>query len=218
MLQEAGIPTRWQLLRDYPAREFAAQYEESDYKFRRRLLAEEGIYFYFPEGPELDAGAAGDALVPGETVVFGDDATSYPAMAVDDPSALASGPSAAAVAVAVSDAPPLYFLATHDTSTSRTDKIMRFVARTTVRASSASFRDYDPDRPMARPSSAATSTQPFPAVDPATTDPDGGTGRGAGPRGVRAPRAVPLPQMGLHRRRGCARAAAEAAPRLHRQG
>ncbi len=180
VLQEAGIPTRWQLVRKYPVREFATQYEESDYRFITRLLAEAGIYFYFPQGPELDASSAADALVPGETVIFGDDATGYPPIAGDDPTAFASGPTTAAATAAVSDAPPLYFLATQHTTTSKIDKITRFAARSTVRASNASFRDYDPDRPMGRPSSSATSTQPFPAPDPASIDPGGTTDASVG--------------------------------------
>jgi hypothetical protein len=45
VLAEAGIATRWQLLREYPLREYCTQYEESDYRFVVRLLAESGIYF-----------------------------------------------------------------------------------------------------------------------------------------------------------------------------
>ena len=47
VLLEAGIATRWQLKREYPVREYCTQYEETDYRFVKRLLAEAGIYFYF---------------------------------------------------------------------------------------------------------------------------------------------------------------------------
>ncbi|MCC6527271.1 MAG: type VI secretion system tip protein VgrG [Polyangiaceae bacterium] len=57
VLREAGIGVRWQLGRAYPAREYVTQYEETDYAFVRRLLAEAGIFFYFPAGPALDDGA-----------------------------------------------------------------------------------------------------------------------------------------------------------------
>jgi type VI secretion system secreted protein VgrG len=75
VLNEAGIATRWQLTRAYPMREYCTQYEETDYKFVKRLLAEAGIYFYFPTGPAVDdatltadmaigaAAAAGSSLV-----------------------------------------------------------------------------------------------------------------------------------------------------------
>jgi len=57
VLQEAGLQVRWQLVRAYPMREYCTQYEETDYRFVRRLLAEAGIYFYFPTGPRADTAA-----------------------------------------------------------------------------------------------------------------------------------------------------------------
>jgi type VI secretion system secreted protein VgrG len=75
VLLEAGITTRWQLTRAYPVREYCTQYEETDYRFVKRLLAESGIYFYFFGGGPLDdaalmadaalgaAGAVGGAAV-----------------------------------------------------------------------------------------------------------------------------------------------------------
>ena len=57
VLAEAGIATRWQLTRAYPMREYCTQYEETDYRFVKRLLAEAGIFFYFPEGPPVDDAA-----------------------------------------------------------------------------------------------------------------------------------------------------------------
>ena len=57
VLLEAGIAARWQLTRPYPQREYTTQCEETDYRFVKRLLAEAGIYFYFPAGPAADPGA-----------------------------------------------------------------------------------------------------------------------------------------------------------------
>ena len=54
VLQEAGIATRWQLTRAYPLREYVTQYEETDYAFVRRLLAEAGILYYFFGGPPVE--------------------------------------------------------------------------------------------------------------------------------------------------------------------
>ena len=136
VLLEAGIATRWQLTRAYPQREYTTQYEETDYRFVKRLLAEAGIYFYFPEGPSVDAAAltadavvgaaAGgsavldaalgpamgslmgaatsmaETLIPGDTVICGDDATAYPPLRGDDAGALAAS-TAAALAPAIGD-------------------------------------------------------------------------------------------------------------------
>ena len=61
-----------------------------------------------------------------------------------------------------SEAPSLFFLAMQQTTTTQADKVTHFSPRTTVRPESAMFRDYDPDRPMARLVSSAGSTHPFP--------------------------------------------------------
>jgi uncharacterized protein involved in type VI secretion and phage assembly len=227
VLLEAGIAAKWQLLHAYPVREFCTQYEESDYRFVTRLLAEAAIFFYFPEGPPVDAAAlaaasvagavgevadsavsalAGSAagalagslasaaapLIPGDTVVCGDDACWYPTIGGDDAGELAAAGAAAllpevgaafgglgdvggaalgaasvvagaAIAATMErSAPPLYFLAMLHTANSHADKVTRFSASTSVRANVATFREYDPLRPMVQPMSAAMSTAPFP--------------------------------------------------------
>jgi len=226
VLLEAGLVAKWQLLHVYPVREYCTQYEESDYRFVTRLLAEAGIYFYFPEGPPVDAaalaaatiaGAAGSIadsavsafagpaagamvgdlaaaaapLIPGDTVVCGDDASWYPAIGGDSAGELAAAGAAAmlpevgaafgglgdagdavlggasAVAGAViaaatsQSAPTLYYLAMQQTANSHADKITRFAAHDSVQSDVATFREYDPLRPTVQPMSAAASTQPF---------------------------------------------------------
>lgn len=63
VLLEEGIATRWQLARSYPTRAYCTQYEETDYAFITRILAEAGIYFYFACGGPIDG-----ALSPASTV------------------------------------------------------------------------------------------------------------------------------------------------------
>jgi hypothetical protein len=65
VLLDAGIATKWQLLHPYPVREYCTQYEESDYRFVKRLLAEAGIFFYFPEGPPVSAADLAAASIAG---------------------------------------------------------------------------------------------------------------------------------------------------------
>ncbi|MFO0618591.1 MAG: contractile injection system protein, VgrG/Pvc8 family [Polyangiaceae bacterium] len=62
VLAEAGIGAVWQLLRAYPQREFCTQYEETDERFVRRLLAEAGIYFSFFSGPPSKSAKALEVL------------------------------------------------------------------------------------------------------------------------------------------------------------
>jgi len=64
------------LTRAYPAHEYCTQFEETDYAFVRRILAEAGIYFYFPEGPAMNAAAlfadaAASAAAAGGSAVLG---------------------------------------------------------------------------------------------------------------------------------------------------
>jgi Rhs element Vgr protein len=169
VLGEAGIGVRFQLLRPHPPREYCTQYEESDLRFVQRLCAEEGLYFAFAQGAPIDAASAADALVPGDTVVFGDDASLYANLGGDDPGALAATAPGAAPTPA-GEAPTLYFLDMEETTTSHIDKVTRFAPRTVVKASSATYRDYDPDRPMARLGSTVASTQPFPAPEAPAAD------------------------------------------------
>ena len=103
ILQEAHIPVRFDLLRPATPYTYCTQYQESDYEFIKRLLAEEGWFFYFePPSGLMDAlglgaigsvvGAVGDALgglagqassIAGltETFVVSDSSDFYPAMA-----------------------------------------------------------------------------------------------------------------------------------------
>lgn len=47
VLHEAGIPTRWNLTKKHPVRDYITQYEESDLAFVQRLIAEAGIFYTF---------------------------------------------------------------------------------------------------------------------------------------------------------------------------
>lgn len=179
VLGEAGIAARFQLTRAYPEREYCTQYEESDYRFLQRILAETGIFFYFfGGGPLSDAARTGDVLIPGDTLVCADDASCYPPVGGDNAAALAIS-TAAALSPASGDAPgrgrpagasapseerdvpALAFLENEEVRVARFDKITRFSLRNAVQTTMATFRDYDPMRPMVRLQSTAVSTAPF---------------------------------------------------------
>ena len=49
VLTGAGICHRWSLQQTYPKRVLCTQYEETDYAFVARILAEEGIYWFFEQ-------------------------------------------------------------------------------------------------------------------------------------------------------------------------
>jgi type VI secretion system secreted protein VgrG len=184
VLADAGIVTCFQLTRRYSQREYCTQYEETDYRFIRRILAEAGIYFYFLSGPPLpDAAllqnpsfgdAAVAALIPGDTIVCADDAACYPPIAGDDQAALAVSTAAAlapgsdGIATFAStyrntkEAPALRYLQNDEARIATYDTITQFELRNAVRTNAATFRDYDPMRPLVRLQSTAVSTVPFP--------------------------------------------------------
>ena len=70
VLAEHGIDRSFRTVREYPARAYCVQYEESDLAFISRIAAEEGIFFH------LGAHAEGGEL-PREIVVFADDPSGY---------------------------------------------------------------------------------------------------------------------------------------------
>src|SRR6185312_13952048 len=63
---------------------------------------------------------------------------------------------------AMRDAPVLHMLSSHEANISIADKITRFTLKNSVRSSAATFRDYDPLRPMVRLQSTWVSSAPFP--------------------------------------------------------
>ena len=79
LLDEHVVAHAWNLLVKYPIRQYCVQYQESDYHFITRILAEEGIFFCF-EQPDGDPG---DEVT--ERLVFGDNVHAYPAIAGDLP-------------------------------------------------------------------------------------------------------------------------------------
>lgn len=71
ILSEADINYRWDVLAKLSPRTYCTQYRETDYQFITRLLAEEGIYFYFEDASVAKQDA-------GEQLVLCDHALSYP--------------------------------------------------------------------------------------------------------------------------------------------
>lgn len=66
VLDEAGVPHRWDTQQAYAARSYCVQYEETDLEFVQRLLAEVGIFYSFEH-----AGAETDPIAP-EVMILGD--------------------------------------------------------------------------------------------------------------------------------------------------
>jgi type VI secretion system secreted protein VgrG len=64
ILGEWRVPHVFELVGSYTPRTYCTQYHETDFDFVRRILAREGIYFYFRQGPDAEV----------EQLVFADEA------------------------------------------------------------------------------------------------------------------------------------------------
>jgi len=88
VLSAASLPVELRLSRTYAVRSYCVQYRESDLAFVRRLAAEAGIAFCFPDAPAGGPGSAARA-----PVIFLDDPEHYPTVGGgDEPAALALRP------------------------------------------------------------------------------------------------------------------------------
>ncbi|WP_437819466.1 type VI secretion system tip protein TssI/VgrG [Sorangium sp. So ce1078] len=125
------IPRRFALVRASPKRAYCVQYRETDRDFVTRLLAEEGLFYYFEHDPNADA----------ETMVIGDEASIYPPIAGSPRLVHRSAPAGLGAL------------------TPGEDHIQRFFAERSVRPTAAVIRDYDFERPLFHPSSSARTAQ-----------------------------------------------------------
>ena len=116
-----ATPRQWSLLATYTTRQYCVQYQESDHAFVTRLLAEEGIFFWFDQ-PADGAPAA-------EQLVLGDDPQTY---------APISG-----------DPGLIYRRQVGDGAMSADEhQVIDFRSRTRVESSAVMLHDYDFRRPL----------------------------------------------------------------------
>lgn len=73
LLDSWGVARRWALSATLPGWPYNVQHQETDLAFILRVLAAEGVYFYFDEAREEQ----GDALRDDVPIVFGDAPSSY---------------------------------------------------------------------------------------------------------------------------------------------
>jgi type VI secretion system secreted protein VgrG len=74
VLGGAGVAHQWRIARTYGKRPYSVQYQETDLDYVARLLAEEGIFYFFEDSGE-DGGSEAS-----EVVVLADLAAHYPAI------------------------------------------------------------------------------------------------------------------------------------------
>ena len=156
VLKEIGIEARFDLRRDYPVREYCTQYEETDYRFFQRLVGESGLFFRYDQqsdlvesalattvttigdqplvAPNSLASATLGKLFGGDSITFADDTEAYVPLVQSAERSSSS---------------TLYYALQRGTSTASHDEITRFEPIQRVRANAATYREYDPTRPLA---------------------------------------------------------------------
>jgi type VI secretion system secreted protein VgrG len=127
LLAEHSIAYRWRVQGPYLPRAYCVQYRETDYAFVTRLLADEGLFFYFDH--PTDAGGDDNRTHMGgrEVLVLSDTAAYYPKL--DQGDELSS---------------------CHDTGPGmvpREDQVFGFRARRRIKSHAALVRGYDFRRP-----------------------------------------------------------------------
>lgn len=132
VLGEHRIRMLWRALRRYPKRSYCVQYQETDHDFVARLLAEEGLFFYFEPPPE--PAPWGDHH---EVLVVGDSAEAYVPIADTAPGGAAS-PSGRA---------PVIVFRPHEGMLASDEHVFSFQDRAAVKPESVCHRDYDFERP-----------------------------------------------------------------------
>ncbi|MDC0743226.1 type VI secretion system tip protein TssI/VgrG [Polyangium mundeleinium] len=136
LLGEANIAASFKLSRAYPRRAYCVQYQESDLAFIRRLLAEEGIFYFFENlGAER------------ETVIFGDSPEAYPAIVEGAPHGLDVTGAFVLSKVSQVLAPRLRVRDRGGMSPTE-DDVFHFSLRRTIRPGAVLLRDYDFRRPQ----------------------------------------------------------------------
>ncbi len=155
-----GIISEWRLVKPLPVRDYCTQYQETDFEFIARLCAEAGVYYHFVADPAKEAALSGlwrsgstldtaavDQLFRTEAVVFSNDALFYPTIA--NRASGATVAAAHAAGAANPSSPALRYVVRQGTAAATEDAVSHFIARASLRANSAEFRDYDPARPHA---------------------------------------------------------------------
>ena len=127
---ELGLEFSADLRKEYPPRDYCMQYNESDYDFIRRILSEEGIFFYFDHGTEEPAADA--PLSQGERLELLDSAE-YPPLTLD-PTAGGDGPATLSLISIAPGATP-------------SDSIAHFEIKHAVKPNAVRLLDYDYERP-----------------------------------------------------------------------
>jgi len=141
---EYDVPMTTSLDQDYAARDYCMQYQESDYAFIRRILSEEGIFWYFKHNSDNE-----------ELVLLDSANAAYPALALDP--------------ATTDGAPAKLELGELSPGASPSSLLSSFELEHTVKPNALLLRDYDYERPRLDVTASAP-TEERPASDYVSRD------------------------------------------------
>jgi type VI secretion system secreted protein VgrG len=143
VLDEWQVPRRWDLAETLAPRTYCTQYGETDFDFVARLLAEEGIFFYFEPPSEATRTSAHEPANKVEQLVLSDHALGYPPLCSVDPAEPAKVP------------PPLYVRSQAQSLVEDSTSVLQLSLHRELRAKSALLTGYDFRAPRLKPRAGA---------------------------------------------------------------
>jgi type VI secretion system secreted protein VgrG len=148
VLEEWKVPRTWNVMEEFAPRPYCTQYDETDYEFVARLLAEEGIFFYFEPPEEVARSVKSPVGAPKkgagpltERIVLCDGSKPYPPMEVLG--ALGAGAKVAKV--------PVIDYYWHGEGLVGDQSVLEFALRREVRPNAALLTGYDWRNPAYKP-------------------------------------------------------------------
>lgn len=177
VLAEHGVRHRWVLGNTYVPREYCTQYEETDWEFVTRLMAEEGIFFYFAHirgftggtspAPEPRADWDADEVEEREPAIPGNGSAGPDSVGDRYVDVLVMGDQDGAHRTAVTQGGAPLTLEIAEAPGDTKERIFALRRRANVRPQALHLRDYDPRRPLLTLARDATREDaPEPREDP----------------------------------------------------
>jgi type VI secretion system secreted protein VgrG len=161
VLAEWKIPHTWNVVEEFAPRTYCTQYHETDYEFVARLLAEEGIFFYFTPPKEVVEGVAsvGGAVDTDEAQGLSEelvlcDHEAYPPISAG--SGLLQGFTGRTKAAR----PALYFRSQEHGIADEEQAVLEFALHRVVRPNAALLSGYDSRNPAYKPRGGAALSSP----------------------------------------------------------
>ena len=141
VLGEHGVARRWKTVRSYPKRAYCVQYQETDLDFVTRVLAEDGLFFFFEEHARAGGAERAPWEQQAEVMILGDGTGAYMPVpsAAESPAGPPGGPARRLPIV------PYRAMAG---GLGADEHVWAFGRESAVKTAAVRHHDYDFERPM----------------------------------------------------------------------